>query len=279
MKSFESVNQRISELEDLVQRSARLKNRGRGRARGRKRPLIPAFSPGGGEGVRGSSDVWAGTVYRGAVGSLDVAAGRRPAARNIRAGRSDVSARTGGVSGFSFLVSSCEFNQSLLTSAATTERGSDASAFALAFTGFRRGKQKLRRDAGVTRWCNQATQGDAEVTQAGLEINGLHGLRRLASHAQLFDAKRRRCFRTGTLAEVLRSGPKNRGRARGRKRPLIPAFSPGGGEGVGGVIILRARIVPMSAFGNLDVAAGREAFARGQRGPGDGQRGRNEELI
>jgi hypothetical protein len=41
-------------------------------------------------------------------------------------------------------------------------------------------------DAEVT----QVTQGDAEVTQPGLEINGLRGLLRLSSHAILFRAKR-----------------------------------------------------------------------------------------
>jgi hypothetical protein len=86
-------------------------------------------------------------------------------------------------------------------------------------------------DAEVT----QVTQSDAEVTQVLLEINGLRGLRRLASHANVFAARRRRgrgaifgSRRTTTL-------PKNECRHGGRRSMeverrkffrLFPPFPP-----------------------------------------------------
>ena len=70
----------------------------------------------------------------------------------------------------------------------------------LGVTAFPRGHQGTRgtrvlpnRSDAVVR---QVTQSDAEVTQVGLKINGLRGLRRLASHGFLRDAMRRSQRRT-----------------------------------------------------------------------------------
>jgi hypothetical protein len=106
------------------------------------RPLIPAFSPGGGEGVGDAIGVWVGAVDTGAVGCLDVAAGPCGLPPETRAPGIGTSAEG---------VTQC--------------------------------------DSEVTQWCNQATQGDEEVTRAGLEISGLRGLRRIASHAIFFRGK------------------------------------------------------------------------------------------
>jgi hypothetical protein len=48
----------------------------------------------------------------------------------------------------------------------------------------------MQSDAVVT----EVIQSDAEVTQVGLQINGLRGLRRLGSHAFLRDPRRSRAF-------------------------------------------------------------------------------------
>jgi hypothetical protein len=59
-------------------------------------------------------------------------------------------------------------------------------------------KQKRRRsDAEQLK----VTQSDAEVTQVGLQINGLRGLRRIASHANIFAAKRSRQLRQAEKEE------------------------------------------------------------------------------
>jgi hypothetical protein len=47
----------------------------------------------------------------------------------------------------------------------------------------------------------KVTQGDAEVTQDLLQINGLRGLRRIASHANIFAAKRSRQLRQAEKEE------------------------------------------------------------------------------
>jgi hypothetical protein len=74
--------------------------------------------------------------------------------------------------GESFLFCGKRIRQSLVTSSPT-----------IWLNGGRRGS-----DAEVT----QVTQGDAEVTQVLLQIKGLRGLRRLASHANIFAARRSR---------------------------------------------------------------------------------------